>query len=1164
MICSFSLRVSYRWGVRFMAEAGYYQDPTIHRETVVFVCEDDLWTVPASGGVARRLTSNPGRVSAPALPPDGELLAFAGRDEGEDEVYVMPAAGGEARRLTYLGAGTRVVGWRRDGASVLFSSDAGQPFRRTSLLYEVPASGGEPSRLPTGPAASVSYGGDGGAVIGRNTADIARWKRYRGGTAGELWIDAAGDGGWRRLIQVDGNVAVPLWIGDRVYFVSDHEGTGNLYSCTPGGDGLRRHTDHDDYYARHPATDGRRVVYHAGADLYLFDPERDEAHRVDVELNSPRAQRKRRFVEAAKNLQDHEELHPKGHSLAVTARGKVFTMGLWEGAATPLDGAEGARRRLAAWLHDGRLLAVASDATGEYALEIHAAPIGDAVAEDPSPQRIEGPEVGRPVSLLASPTEDRLALVNHRHELVMVDPSAGTLSVVDRSRYGTIRGVAWSPDGRWLAYGFQKSHRTSVIKLCPVASGETFDVTEPVFRDEAPHFDPEGRYLYFLSRRDFNPVYDNLHFDLGFPKGVRPFLVTLSSDEPSPFAPREGEDARPGSDEDGPREAGTSPGPLRVDLEGISGRVVGFPVPEGRYEKVRGIRGKVLFSSFPVEGSLGLEWFSFGEPPAKGKVEVYDLEERNHETLIEGATDFDVSRDAETLVYRAGDRLRVLKAGEKPGKPEGEEADAPGRKSGWVDLGRVKVSVAPPAEWRQMYREAWRMQRDNFWTADMSGLDWRSVYERYLPLLERVASRSEFSDLMWEMQGELGTSHAYELGGDYRPEPQYHQGFLGAEIRYDPAADAYEVSRVLRGDAWDEKGGSPLARPGLNVAAGDRILAVGGRRVGGGVSPQSLLVNQAESEVRLTVASGGTRTLTVKTLRDERPVRYREWVEGNRRCVHEETGGRVGYVHVPDMGPRGFAEFHRGYLPESERDGLIVDVRYNGGGHVSQVLLRKLAEKRLGYDIERWNEPHPYPELSPAGPLVAITNELAGSDGDTFSHAFKMLGLGPLVGKRTWGGVIGIDPNGRLLDGGLTTQPEYSFWFDDVGYGVENYGTDPTIEVEISPADHAAGRDPSGSSAPSKRSDGSWTNVHRRSTPTSATGPGWRRHLYRNGEADRPLGTRSIRKGRGRGAGVFRSPGAKRPFVGDFVVPKGDVWGADARYLLKSREDTDSKAFSSA
>jgi tricorn protease len=388
-----------------------------------------------------------------------------------------------------------------------------------------------------------------------------------------------------------------------------------------------------------------------------------------------------------------------------------------------------------------------------------------------------------------------------------------------------------------------------------------------------------------------------------------------------------------------------------------------------------------------------------------------------------------------------------------------------------------------------MFREAWRLQRDHFWTEDMSQVDWQEVYRRYYPLIDRVTTRSEFSDIMWEMQGELGTSHAYEFGGDYRPAPRYHQGFLGADFEYDAQTDGYRIRHIVQGDPWSEQVDSPLRRIGVNVQVDDVLLAVDGQRLSRTVSPQQLLVNQANSEVQLTFAlkngaptepasnaskpkSKGkkkksdqpapelqTRTVLVKTLRSETRALYREWVEQNRRRVHEASGDRVGYVHVPDMSPFGYAEFHRYYLAESEYEGLIIDVRFNGGGNVSQLLLEKLARRRLGYDQPRYGQVMPYPFHSVLGPMVALTNEYAGSDGDVFCHAFKMMGLGPLIGKRTWGGVIGIWPRHSLVDGTTTTQPEFSSWFEDVGWEIENYGTMPDIEVDIKPQDYIAGQD---------------------------------------------------------------------------------------------------------
>src|SRR6185312_10054579 len=419
------------------------------------------------------------------------------------------------------------------------------------------------------------------------------------------------------------------------------------------------------------------------------------------------------------------------------------------------------------------------------------------------------------------------------------------------------------------------------------------------------------------------------------------------------------------------------------------------------------------------------------------------------------------------LVLRHGKRMRAIRADRIPDPRERAQSfgDEPSRRSGWIDLGRVRISVDPRREWRQMLREVWRLQRDQFWVPDMSGIDWEDVYARYEPLLDRIATRSELSDLIWEMQGELGTSHAYEAGGDYRRPPPVTLGHLAAELALADDGASFAISRIVQGDPWDAGADSPLNAVGVQAKAGERIVAVNGQPVSQERPPQALLVHQANAKVELTLApasgggDGATRNVVVTTLADEVPARYREWVERNRAWVHETSNGRVGYLHLPDMMSAGFAEFHRYFGTECDRDALIVDVRYNRGGHVSQLLLEKVARRRLGYDLTRWGQPEPYPIESPAGPVVALTNEHAGSDGDIFSHCFKLMKIGTLVGTRTWGGVIGINPRHRLVDGTETTQPEFSFWFTDVGFAVENYGTDPEIEVDNAPQDALTGRD---------------------------------------------------------------------------------------------------------
>lgn len=1081
--------------------SGYYRFPTLHDDTVVFACEDDLWTVSARGGIPRRLTAAPAEESSPRLSPDGQWVAFVGRDEGAEEVYLMPALGGAPRRLTHLGSSCTVAGWTSDGR-IVFASDAGQPFWQLKFLYALdPADPATIEPIPCGPARAIAYAPRGkGAVIGRNTADPARWKRYRGGSAGRLWIDPRGAGEWRPLIELDSNLASPMWLQDnRVYFISDHEGVGNVYSCTPSGKRLRRHTHHQDFYARNAASDGKRIVYHAGADLFLLDPATGESRAIGIDWRSPQTQRQRRFSSATEYLESYA-LSPQGGRLAVTSRGKLFTFHNWDGPVTQ-HGLPDARYRVPFWVTETAIGAISDEGGEEKVVAFNLGP------EPPSPDEKDlNLDTGRITAVKIHPTKSRLAFTNHRYELMVVEVKEGeagadpepTLITVDRGVSSPIHGFDWSPDGEWLAYGCSVSLQRTAIKLWNAETRETHQITHPILSDVSPAFDPDGRYLYFLSYRVFDPVYDNMQFELSFPRGMVPCLVTLRADLPSPFtplppsdqvedkdekkdaSPAPAADSAPAGDAPGERAApadaahDAQPQPAgapadekkqdrtRIDLEGIANRVLAFPVAEGRYGKIAGAKGgkKVLWTYYFSEPTLHDAPDGEHEEDG-GTLESFDFETRAAESVAENVGGFTLSADAAWLAYTVRRHLRVVRVGERP------EDSGPPRKRGWINLERVKVNIDPPVEWRQMFGEAWRLQRDHFWTPDMSQVDWQAVHNGYLPLVERVSSRSEFSDLMWEMQGELGTSHCYEYGGDYRPHLSvYSQGFLGADFAWDDGRGAWRITGIAQGDAWHPKANSSLNMPGVDARLGDSLLAINGVTLSRSLSPAMALVNQAGADVALTLArglpdeGGAPRVVIVKTLQSERPARYRAWVEGNRARVHAATQGRAGYLHIPDMGPRGFAEFHRSFLAESERDALVVDARYNGGGHVSELILEKLSRKRLGYTVSRWAQvPVPYPAYSVAGPMVAITNEHAGSDGDIFSHGFKALKLGPLIGARTWGGVIGISPSHTLADGTTTTQPEFATWFHDAEWRLENFGAEPDIAVDDTPRDWAAGTD---------------------------------------------------------------------------------------------------------
>jgi tricorn protease len=1053
-----------------MPSQGYVRFPTIHQDHIVFVSEDDLWLVSSEGGRAERLTAGVGRASHPHFSPDGQLLAFVGREEGPGEIYVMPASGGPAQRLTFQGdSSCRVLGWSPDGTSILYASSAGQFAHDYKVIYTISPQGGFPQALPLGMANAISYGPQGGVVLGRNIEEPAYWKRYRGGTVGHLWCDSDGSSTFQRLLRLQGNLADPCWVGERIYFLADHEGIGNIYSCTPHGEDLRRHTQQHDFYARHLSSDGEQLVFQAGADIYIFDPRSEEVRQVEVILPSQRTQLNRKFIPADYYL-DTVALHPQGHAIALTTRGKAFSMSNWEGAVVQHGEPDGVRYRFLEWLNDGKRLVAICDAPVREALVIFDP------ENDSEPRLLTEVAFGRVVEMSVSPTDDVVAIANHRQELIIVDLAKGQSGVLDRSDYERIQDLSWAPDGRWIAYSFACTAQKKAIKLGDLESGETHIVTDPVLEDVCPSFDPDGKYLYFLGYRIFNPVPDNLQFEWSFPRGIMPYAITLRRDLRSPFIVEPKLLADKGENSVRKRETGTEeltgqeqsvekkengekaekeedpkkPRSLVIDLEGIIDRAIPFPLGEARYGAIQGIRGKVLLLIFPVTGNLSHNGSS------QGWVESYDLDTQRNERIIDTVSDLSLSRDNKMLLYRSNRRLRVIKAGEKPPRPEANDHL---RDTGWIDLHRIKVSVQPASEWKQMFAEAWRLQREQFWAEDMSGVDWDAIYTQYAPLLERVSSRSELSDLIHELQGELGTSHAYEYGGDIRQGRFYRQGFLGVDWEYDAEAGRYRIARIVRGDPANKEETSPLTSPGLNVEVGDAVLAINGQRVGRKRNPQELLVNQVDCEVQLTIEAakkGETRIVTVTaiSLAEENGARYRDWVECNRRTVHTQSQGRVGYIHIPNMSAKGYAEFHRSYLTEFDYPALIVDVRWNGGGRVSGLLLEKLARKRIGYKFSRWGQPIPYPREAPYGPMVALTNEHAGSDGDIFCHSFKLMGLGPLIGKRTWGGVIGISPRHRLMDGTYTTQPEYANWFKDVGWDIENYGTEPDIEVDIAPQNY--------------------------------------------------------------------------------------------------------------
>ncbi|MBN1880121.1 PDZ domain-containing protein [bacterium] len=1041
-------------------KTGYFQEPAIHGKQLVFRADDDLWTFSLDNQRACLLTQSRGIPQNPRISPDGRWIAFTSTDEGVPEIYVMPLNGGSMKRLTYSGSpGARTLGWTPDSQSVIFNSVSGSPFRSLNLIFRVDLEGGHPVNMKVGYGSCLSFGPRGGMVLGRFGREPAHWKRYKGGRAGEVWIDIEGNGQFHRLLEIDSNIAYPMWIADRIYFVGDHDGIGNIYSCDIEGKEITRHTFSNDYYVRNPQTDGESIVYQMGADIYRLSTTDHKSEKLEIELPSSFRQLRTKMPILKKHLETID-IHPSNCSCLAVSRGRLFHFSHWQGGVQTYGDRSGrVRYRLSRWLNDGDRFVAVTDESGEEELCIF--------SKDPlvRPIVLKNIPVGRINRMRIVPGSDVLIVTNNHEEIIEVELDTGKYCLLDRSQYQRMSDFDISADGRWVAYSCSIDPHRVAIKIFDRHNRSTHIASNPVLLDREPVFDPQGRYLYFLSWRVFDPVRDNLDFNYGFPKGIIPMAITLKADLLNPFNPKpespsetsdDKSEASKSAPEDTSRADITAATPVTIDLEGIRERAIAMPVPDGLYLGIHATKDRVWLLERNIEGALSRQKST--EKPQGLRLGFFNLKSLTVEPYAENVFDIAFSHDGKVLAYRTSDGLRVLDATKTPLK---NDSPAFNKQSGWVDLTRLKSTLDPKSEWLQMYRESWRLMRDEYFAEDLSGVDWNLMYERYLPLVKRCSTRSELSDVIWECYGELGTSHSYEIGGEYEEHPDFSQGMLGIDLQYDSGSDRYIITHIVKGDTWDPAMNSPLNQPGVKAKAGDYLIAVNGQPVSWNVPPGQLLLGMSGQEVILTLSDGHSNwDISVKTIGNEIPARLREWVNKTTEYVHRKTDDRVGYLYIQDMGTNGFAQFHRSWLAESHRDAMIIDVRNNAGGHVSSLLLEKLSRKRLGYCAARHSPITPVPTFCARGPLVALCDEYSGSDGDLFAHKFKMMKLGTLIGRRTWGGVVGIAPQQALVDGTVVTQPEFYHWFDDVGWNLENRGAVPDIIVDVKPHHVANGDDP--------------------------------------------------------------------------------------------------------
>ena len=1042
-----------------MAESCYLRYPHVARDLVTFAAEDDVWLASLSeaaggrGARARRLTADQVPVLHPRLNPPATHVAWTSSRDTRSlgrgaarEAQSVSVNGGPVRRLTYWGDRFATVrGWVSD-SEVLVLSGTGQPATMKTWAFAVPLSG--PSRrLDYGPAGDVAVRGGAvlvGSAMNFEPVEPAFWKRYHGGAGGKIWYSPDGSSYTRILAGVGDHLVNPMFVGPRVVFLSDHEGTGALYSALPDGTDLRRHTGLGEYYARNATTDGQRVVYQRAGEIWLLESLDAEPVRLDLRLSGAHPGRAPYRVPANSQLGSFT-LDSAGQVLAAEVRGTVHWLPGRDQDARALLAEPGVRARLPVIIPGHSAVACASDRGGEGGLDV-------IPADGAAARRLGHGEIGRILELAVAP-DGRLAAVacaDGRLLTVALDGEP-VITEIARSANDAVAGLAFSPDSALLAWSqpWRPSSLAAQIRLARLADGTVTDVTPPRFDDTSPAFTLDGKYLAFLSNRAFDPVYDAHCLDLGFLPGIRPYLVTLQATTPSPFIPElKGGAAGPEGHEEG-RAAGSAdaaPPAGGLDVAGLAGRIVPFPVAAGRCDKLRAVTGGVVWRELPRAGELGETMIGANERDPVRLVR-YDLAQRKRSVEAGALDDYAVSGDGTRLAYRIGESLVIKTAGE----PAAEAVS--------VGLDRIQVTVDPPAEWAQMYRETWRLMRDNFWRADMGGVDWTAMGDRYRPLLGRIGSADDLHDVLRELQGETGTSHTGVLPPAAGGDPALAQGLLGADV--ERAGDGtWRIGRILTGESSVIGARSPLAAPGVAAAPGDLIVAVDRRPVDPDLGPNPLLAGKAGQPAELTLRRDGTdRRAVVIPLASDHATRYYDLVARQRAAVCEASGGRLGYLHITGTNPAGWAELHRDLYTEFRRDGLIVDLRDAQGGDASWLLAEKLARRGIGWYLSRHEEPEGYPVEAPRGPIVAITDEYASSGGDVVIQALRSGRIATVVGTRTWGGVISCYFN-ELADGTLVTQPASALWVAGAGWGVENHGAEPDVEVAIAPHDWAAGRDP--------------------------------------------------------------------------------------------------------
>jgi tricorn protease len=1032
------------------------RQPDIWHDQVVFVYAGDLWIASTKGGPARRLTAHPGDELYPKFSPDGRWIAFTGQYDGNNDVDVIPAAGGEPRRLTFHPANDMVLDWSPDGR-ILFRSNRASDLPDFDRLFLISPEGGRPEMLNLPRASLVSFAPDGRRLAFNYTSQEFRtWKRYRGGWKSPIAIWDLEKKTYEALPTTEAMDMFPMWRGDSVFFISDRDGVMNLYRTDLATKKSVQLTRYGEYDIKWPSLGTDEIVYENGGLLYAYDLKANEARPIPVSVATDEVAARAEFKAAAGRI-NWVMISPSGVRALVEARGEVFTLPAENGSPRNLTNSPGVHEMNPVWSPDGRWIAYFSDRSGEFDVYLQPQKGGEE-----SRITANGGETRYLYSLAWSPDSKKIAYSDKKLRLWYVDVEKKQPVLVDGAEYSARLAASWSPDSRWLAYTKPlNGSGKEVIWLYSLETGKPSQVSEGFYNDSNPVFDPEGKVLYFLSSRFFYPINNQIDLRFGYHNMTGIFALTLSSGEAAPFGPRSDEEkaaedkkpeeaAAPAAKKPEPKTPAEAPAvkPIRIDLTGLAGRVSQVPVPAGMYGSLAVRKDKIFYGSMPMEASQ----MAAPGPAPQGTLHLFDVKKREDKILLQGVTGYEVDKEGAKVLYRSGETLGIIDAA--PGKKVGD---------GRLNTAALQVRSDPQEEWPELLREAWRVERDFYWDPGMGGADWDAIGKRYEALLPWVAHRSDLNYIIGEMIAELDTSHTYVGGGDMPERKRVGVGLLGADLEAD--GGFFRITKIYPGENWSDATRSPLTEPGLKVKEGDYLIAVEGQAVRTDREPYATFQNLADRVISLEIndkpSSEGAWEILVKTIGSEANLRYFNWVETNRRKVDQATGGRVGYMHVPDTSVGGIIMFDKYFTGQLGKDGLIVDERYNHGGWSPDFYTEKLGRRMLLALAPREGKDF-VPQSAFFGPKIMIVNERAGSGGDLFPYYFKKEKIGPLVGTRTWGGIVGMGGLPPMMDGSSVTAPGWAWWEPNPGGGwvVENYGVDPDVVVEQRPDLEVQGHDP--------------------------------------------------------------------------------------------------------